>query len=104
MTSCIDIQVERVGELLNPSCSFSGGAIIRAERIGEKVQLLASCPAGVRVNTTVIGNPMKLTCSLVCSTSSEYYLDVLQESIWLTLDNGFSEDIEVRANVKWRIE
>lgn len=42
--------------------------------------------------------------SLVCTTPSQFYLEVVPETIWLTKDNGFSEQVEVKSNVEWTIE
>lgn len=42
--------------------------------------------------------------SQICKTSSKFYLKVEPELIWLTEDNNFSQDVEVRSNVEWTIE
>ncbi len=47
---------------------------------------------------------LQYNLSLVCTTPSQFYLEVVPETIWLTKDNGFSEQVEVKSNVEWIIE
>lgn len=51
-----------------------------------------------------IGLIPKISNSIVCSTSSEFYLEIDKKIIWLTPDNNFSEDVGVRSNVEWTIQ
>ena len=41
---------------------------------------------------------------LICTTPSQFYLDVTPETIWLNPENGFSSQVSVSSNVEWKIE
>jgi hypothetical protein len=47
---------------------------------------------------------VKMNTSLVCTTPSQFYLEVEPKMIWLTPDNGFEEQVAVTSNVQWTIE
>ena len=84
MSSCIDIEIRRVG----PEFEFS------AERKGNSFSF----------GTKRVGQEFDFKCGLVCSVGSEFYLRVPQEYIWLLPENDFSEDVVVYSNVTWTIE
>lgn len=84
MNTCIDISISRIGSPLSLS----------ANRIGNELSMTVER----------IGSPLSFRCGLVCSTSSDFYINVPTESIWLVPDNDFSQDVVVYANVSWTIE
>lgn len=106
MQSCIDIQVRRVGDALSfisqkggkemgfSSCRAGDGIGVSLSRDGMPISFLTSRK----------GLPVAFYCSLICSVNSEFFLYVAQDAIWLTPDNGFSQDVDVIANVEWTIE
>lgn len=83
MTGCLNISVHRIGSPME----------CEAHRIGHTPEVAASR----------IGKPIKVTCSLVCTTDDTFFLRVSPDVIWL-LPEDFSTDVFVDSNVKWTIE
>lgn len=84
MTSCIDIDVIRLGAPM----------LIASSRIDEKMHI-----ASERADRSI-----EFRCGLVCSTNSRFYIDIPMEHIWLIPENDFSEDVVIYSNVSWTIE
>lgn len=105
MGGCLDIAVTRASSAPEITCEHFDGPEISASRVSSPIE--CDC---VRVGEPAViaayrkDKDLELRCSLVCTTSSEFYLIVPMETVWLTPDNDFSEDVEVIANVIWTIE
>lgn len=102
-STCIDIAVRRVGEAL----SFDSGRVGKGlpfltERKGLPIaaDVRRACEA-LAFGIDRHGEPLSFRCGIVCSVSSDFYLRVEPEVIWLLPD---SADVVVYSNVTWTIE
>lgn len=84
MSSCIGVDIRRVGKPIDFRCNRDGDLL--------------------EVSVSRVGTPLEIRCGLVCSVGSKFYLEVPTESIWLLPENNFSQDVVVYANVSWTIE
>ena len=106
MNGCIDISVRRVGGVLSATLKRQGkGVSAQATREGKGMSFLTKVMNEMMTfDGERIGDPLSFRCGLVCSTGSDFYLQVPQESIWLLPENDFSQDVVVYSNVTWVIE
>lgn len=106
MNSCVDINARRVGSIISPTLKRRGDVMsVQTERKGNGMSFLTKVmDMMVTFDGERVGEPLSFRCGLVCSTGSDFYLQVPQESIWLLPENDFSQDVVVYSNVTWVIE
>lgn len=57
-----------------------------------------------KMGVTAIGlGGMSVSCSIVCTTNDDFYLDVEPNVVWLTHDM-IEEEFNIYSNVTWKIE
>lgn len=94
MISGLKVEVTRIGGSLSCRCSRIEAAVVSVSR--------KDVIPDVAIQR--VGLPLQVECRLIEFSGDAYYLRVSPEVIWLIPDNGFSEEVKVRSNVKWRIE
>ena len=81
--SCLNVSTCRVGE----------GLSLNSSRMGD----------GLNLSAKRIGKSLNVICSLVCSVSKDFYLDVSPNVVWLTPDM-ISGEFDIYSNVIWKID
>lgn len=63
-------------------------------------------PSALDVRIGVMGVRIDAEASIICEPNigERRILEVTPTMIWLTEENGYSQDVEVVSNVDWRIE
>ena len=71
------------------------------ERIGNGIKVVSGLVDGLmRATSSDLGEHLKLRCSLVCSVSDLFYMNVTPAEVqWITDDMGVYFDVE--SNVEW---
>lgn len=103
--ACIDLQFTRTDQPLALSLSRFD-TMLKADftRVTGPVNVLLSrIDNAIDVAFSRADSPLDFTMTVVCSIENEY-LRVPMKTVWLTESNGYSQDIEVYANVVWHIE
>lgn len=88
----LTVQSSRIGEQLISECSRINAADVSVDRV--------DAPAGLTVTRT--SKALEVICTLIRFSGDAYYLQVLQDAIWLLPDD--SVNVDVRSNVRWTIE
>lgn len=88
----LTVQGTRIDEQLISECSRINAADVSVNRIDSSAVLTANRPT----------KALEVTCRLIGFSGDAYYLQVLQDAIWLLPDD--SVNVDVRSNVRWTIE
>ena len=88
----LTVQGTRIDGQLISECSRINAADVSVNRIDS--------PAVLTVNRPT--KALEVTCRLIGFSGDAYYLQVLQDAIWLLPDD--SVNVDVRSNVRWTIE
>lgn len=88
----LTVQGTRIDEQLISECSRINAADVSVNRIDSPAVLTANRPT----------KALEVTCRLIGFSGDAYYLQVLQDAIWLLPDD--SVNVDVRSNVRWTIE
>lgn len=112
--SCLNASVSRIGESITASVVTNNGINVAVERYGCGVSAIARvlnkaveataslCSKIIMPIVTRIGDPMVVTCGMVCSINDEAFLLVSpSEVMWITDDEGVI--FNVVSNTDWEI-
>lgn len=101
---CLNITISAIGESLKPRLtSVTDG--IKATLSGfEGLRVALQYTPVMQVSLTGIGEALKVSFSEICTTPQDFYLEVSPNVVWLTPENNFSDNFEVKSNLKWTIE
>lgn len=101
---CLKITLSAIEESIKPSLtSVTDG--IKATLSGfEGLRVALQYTPPMQVSLTGIGEALKVSFSEICTTPQDFYLEVSPKVVWLTPDNNFSDNFEVKSNLKWTIE
>lgn len=104
--SCIDIQVRRIGDVLDVVPTRIGLPVsFAAKQKGQPFDVVPTRMGfPVSFEAKRKGQPLAFRCGIVCSINSEFFLKVEEGTIWLIPDNDFSQDVRVISNVNWTID
>ena len=90
----IEVLTNRIGDGLESSaCRVGKGLSSNSSRIGD----------GLILSASRIGGSLHVVCSVVCSVSKDFYLDVSPDVVWLTPDM-IGGEFDIYSNVIWRID
>lgn len=71
-------------------------------KMGEAPSITAT--TALKFGVSNMSERLNYSTSILCTSPSDFYLDVEDKVVWLIPDNNFNENIEVHSNVKWNIE
>lgn len=69
----------------------------------EKYVQIGLIENAIHVNTVILGKIVNICCCRVCSVSSDDYLKVIPDMVWLTPDVLASAEFDIISNVTWKI-
>ena len=95
--SCLNVNVNKVTNNLNVKVNTHNGfsSFVRTDVIDHILN----------VNTSITEKLMGgVRCHRVCSITSERYLIVLPDIIWLSPDELISSEFDIYSNVVWKID
>lgn len=101
---CIDAIFTKV----NPSFSVDMSRLdtsgeLSIGRVDKTIFSLSEAETSVTLNPSRVNKALNIICTMICSIEDAFYMEVEDKLIWLTEYNDYSDDIEIRANVKWII-
>lgn len=101
---CIDAIFTRV----NPSFSVDMSRLdasgeLSIGRVDKTLLSISEAETSVVLNPSRVNKALNIICTMICSIEDAFYMEVEDKLIWLTEYNDYSDDIEIRANVKWTI-
>lgn len=101
---CLNITISAIGESLKPRLtSVTDG--IKATLSGfEGLRVALQYTPPMKVSLAGLGEALKVSISEICTTPQDFYLEVSPNVVWLTPDNNFTDNFEVKSNLKWTIE
>lgn len=71
-------------------------------QLADRLDISVSKIKGIEVSTHSLYRGMNVTCSIVCTAGSDYYLYVTPDTVWLTDDEV--QQFLIKSNVQWVIE
>lgn len=101
---CLKITLSAIEESIKPSLtSVTDG--IKATLSGfESLRVALQYTPAMQVSLAGLGEALKVSISEICTTPQDFYLEVSPNVVWLTPENNFSDNFEVKTNLKWTIE
>lgn len=101
---CLKITLSAIEESIKPSLtSVTDG--IKATLSGfEGLRVALQYSPPMDVSLAGLGEALKVSFSEICTTPQDFYLEVSPNVVWLTPENNFSDNFEVKSNLKWTIE
>lgn len=101
---CLKITLSAVEESIKPSLTAVSEGIKATLSGFEGLRCTLQYEPPLAVSLKGIGESLKVSISEVCSTPQDFYLEVSPKVMWLTPDNNFTDNFEVKSNLKWTIE
>lgn len=106
MKSCMDAYAHRVGDALDVDIErISMPVVSSVKNVAEPIlSAVSKVSEMMAADAGRVDNGIEVSCSLICVVSSEFYLRIAPQVVWLTEDNRWTSTFEVESNVKWIIE
>lgn len=101
---CLNIKISAISEALKPTITSVTDGIKATISSAEALCCSLTANAPLAVSIGAMGVPLKVTIGEICTTPQDFYLEVSPNVVWLTPDNNFSDNFEVKSNLKWTIE
>lgn len=101
---CLKITLSAIEESIKPSLtSVTDG--IKATLSGfDGLRVALQYTPAMQVSLAGLGEALKVSISEICSTPQDFFLEVSPGVMWLTPENNFTDNFEVKSNLKWTIE
>ena len=101
---CLNVTISAIGESLKPRLTAVSEGIKATLSGFEGLRCALQYEPPLAVSLKGLGEALKVSFSEICTTPQDFYLEVSPKVMWLTPDNNFTDNFEVKSNLKWTIE
>lgn len=102
--SCVKWHIGLLDASPRYEVSVSESAPVFSALMTEPLQLTLGITPPLGLSLALSESP-RMTVGIICKPGLERWLEVTPDEVaWLTEDNGWSYDYEVRSNLQWTIE
>lgn len=100
---CLNVTAIKSNDSLNANISLLNGLEASCNIASKNINVAVNKCSGDFISKAFkVGEDIKVSCSVVCSVSNDFYLDVSNDIVWLTPEM-IEGEFDIYSNVIWKI-